>query len=119
MKKNGFVTLIVSLVIQAAAFAQENPRESPDWVSEKGWWVIESNIHTPKQHIFYFYNNDGVLVYKEKIEGMRINASKRTTRLQLKQVLETSVLSWEKRHQLKENEALVVNSLKRKWEPMR
>src|SRR5688572_5791092 len=111
MKKNWFVTLIACLVIQAAAFAQHSPRVAPDWVSEKGWWVIESNIHTPKQHIFYFYNNDGVLVYKEKIEGLRINASKRTTRLQLKQVLEASVLAWEKQHQLKENEALLVNIL--------
>ena len=117
MKKNRFVTLIACLMIQAAAFAQGSSRVSPDWVSDKGWWVIESNIHTPKQHIFYFYNNDGVLVYKEKIEGMRIKASKRTTRLQLKQVLETSVLTWEKQHQLKENEALVVNSLRGKWEP--
>ena|SRR5687767_9024632 len=114
MKKNGFVTLIVGLMIQAATFAQGNARVSPDWVSEKGWWVIESNIHTPKQHIFYFYNNDGVLVYKEKIEGMRINTTKRTTRLQLKQVLETSVLTWEKQRLRKENEALVVNILRKK-----
>ena len=114
MKKNRLVTLIIGLTLQAAVFAQDNPRVSPDWVSEKGWWVIESNIHSPKQHIIYFYNNDGVLVYKEKIEGLRINASKRNTRLQLKQVLETSVLAWEKQHQLKENEALVVNSLRKK-----
>jgi hypothetical protein len=114
MKTNLFVTLIMGLLIQAQTFAQDNPRVSPDWVSEKGWWVVESNIHTPKQHIVYFYNNDGVLVYKEKIEGLRINASKRTTRMQLKQVLETTVLAWEKKHRFKENEALVVNSMRRK-----
>jgi len=115
MKKKLFVTLIVGLVLQAATFAQDHPRVSPEWVSEKGWWVVESNIHTPKQHIIYFYNNDGVLVYKEKIEGMRINASKRTTRMHLKQVLETTVLAWEKQHRPKENEALVINQLKKKW----
>lgn len=114
MKKNLFVTLLMGLLIQAASFAQDKPRVSPDWVSDKGWWVVESNIHIRKECIIYFYNRDGVLVYKEKIEGLRINAAKRSTRLQLKQVLETSVLSWEKKHQFKENEALVINSLRKK-----
>lgn len=113
MKKNLFVTLIMGILIQTVALAQNNTRVTPDWVSDKGWWVVESNIHTPKQHIIYFYNNDGVLVYKEKIEGMRIKASKRTTRMQLKKVLETSVLAWEKHHKLTENEELVVNGLRK------
>jgi hypothetical protein len=114
MKKQLLVTLLLGLGIQAAIFAQNKPRNAPEWVSEKGWWVVESNIHAPKQHIVYFYNNDGVLVYKEKIEGLRINPSKKITRIQLKQVLETTVLAWEKQHRLKENEALVVNSLRGK-----
>jgi len=114
MKKQLLVTLLFGLGIQAALFAQNKPRNAPEWVSEKGWWVVESNIHAPKQHIVYFYNNDGVLVYKEKIEGLRINPSKKITKMQLKQVLETTVLAWEKQHRLKENEALVVNSLRGK-----
>jgi hypothetical protein len=114
MKKQLLVTLLLSFGIQAAIFAQDKPRNTPEWVSEKGWWVVESNTHTPKQHIVYFYNNDGVLVYKEKIDGLRINPSKKITKMQLKQVLETTVLAWEKQHQLKENEALVVNSLRGK-----
>ena len=32
--------------------------------------------------------------------------------MRLKQVLESAVVTWEKEHQLKENEALVVNSLR-------
>lgn len=111
MKKQLFVTLFLCLVIQAAGFAQDK-HPTPEWVSAKGWWVVESNIHTPKKHIVYFYNNDGVLVYKENIDGLRINPSKKTTRMQLKQVLENTVLAWEKQHLLKENEALVINSLR-------
>ena len=114
MKKQLLVTLLLCLGIQAAIFAQDKSRNTPEWVSEKGWWVVESNIHAPKQHIVYFYNNDGVLVYKEKIEGLRINPSKKITKMQLKQVLETTVLAWEKQHQLKENEALVVTELRKK-----
>jgi hypothetical protein len=51
MKKQLLVTLLLGLVIQAAIFAQNKPRNAPEWVSEKGWWVVESNIHAPKQHI--------------------------------------------------------------------
>lgn len=119
MKKNCLVTLIMVFLFQAVALAQDKSRVSPDWVSDKGWWVVESNIHTPKQHIIYFYNNDRVLVYKEKIEGMRINASKRATRLQLKQVLETSVLAWEKKQELRENQSLVINCLRQKYKIMK
>jgi hypothetical protein len=114
MKKQLLVTLLFSLVMQAAIFAQNKPRNAPEWVSEKGWWVVESNIHVPKQHTVYFYNNDGVLVYKEKIEGLRINPAKTITKMQLKQVLETTVLAWEKQHRLKENEALVASQLRKK-----
>jgi hypothetical protein len=115
MKTKIFSLFIIGMMIQAAVVAQQhNPPPSPAWVSEKGWWVVESNIHTPRQHIVYFYNNDGVLVYKEKIEGVRINPTKRNTRMLLKQVLESSVLAWENQHRQKENEALVINALRNK-----
>ncbi len=106
------VSLIAGLLLQASTFAQS--KGSPVGVSEKGWWVIETNIHTPKKNIVYFYNNDGTLVYKEKIEGIRINPSRKTTRIQLKQVLESAVVTWEQEHQLTEDKALVAKSLRRK-----
>ena len=106
----------IGLSMHAAVFSQNNQHSTPRWVSDKGWWVVESNIHTPKQNIVYFYNNDGILVYKEKIEGLRLNPAKRIIKMELKQVLETSVLAWEKQHQPKENESLVVNRLRKKQE---
>lgn len=114
MKKNVSFFFIISMMINAAVVAQDNQRASPPWVSEKGWWVVESNIHAPKQHIVYFYNNDRVLVYKEKIEGFRLNPAKRNTKMLLKRVLESSVLAWENQHRPKENEALVINALRNK-----
>lgn len=112
MKKQLLVLLIAGLLFQAGAFAQS--KGSPEGVSEKGWWVIENNIHTPKNNIVYFYNNEGVLVYKEKIEGIRINPSRKTTRLQLKQVLESAVVTWEQKHKFQEDQELVANSLRKK-----
>lgn len=40
---------------------------TPKWVSEKGYWFAESNIHTLKVNTIYFYNNNNVLVYKEYV----------------------------------------------------
>ncbi|WP_410971329.1 hypothetical protein, partial [Salmonella sp. SAL04269] len=34
---------------------------TPKWVSEKGYWIIESNIKTPETSIVYFYTNDNTL----------------------------------------------------------
>lgn len=112
MKKQLMVTLIAGLLFSVSAFAQH--KGSANGVSEKGWWVIESNLHTPKINIVYFYNNDGVLVYKEKIEGIRINPSRKTTRLQLMQVLESAVVTWEQKHTLLQNQELVANSLRKR-----
>lgn len=100
--------------MKAPAFAQQIKHMPPSWVSDKGWWVVESNIHSPKQHIVYFYNNEGVLVYKEKLEGIRLKPEKAAIKMHLKEVLEASVLAWEKQHLLKENESLVVNRLRKK-----
>jgi hypothetical protein len=112
MKKQLLVALVLGLVMQTTLFAQDKPRVAPEWVSEKGWWMVESNIHAPKKHIVYFYNNDGVLVYKEKIEGLRIRPARKATKMQLKQALETAVLAWEGKQQLKEEEALVAGILR-------
>jgi hypothetical protein len=112
MKTKWIITAIIGLLMQTAVFGQNKPIVSPEWVSEKGWWMVESNIHSPKQHIVYFYNNDGVLVYKEKIEGMRLNPEKRSIKMRLKKALETAIVTWEQQHQINENESLVLNSLK-------
>ena len=114
MKTNQFFIFVISLLLQTAAFAQDHKPATPAWVSDKGYWVVESNIHDSKLHIVYFYNTGGILVYKEKVEGLRINPAKRATKMLLKQVLESSVLAWEKQHSVKENEALVETRLRNK-----
>jgi len=116
MKTSSFLVFAIGLCMHTAAFAQSNQTPGPSWVSDKGWWVVESNIHVRKQCIVYFYNNDGILVYKEKVEGLRLNPNKRAIKNELKQVLETSVLAWEKQHRPKENQSLVVTRLRKRQE---
>jgi hypothetical protein len=115
MKTKWIVTAIIGLLMHTAVIAQHKPRPVPEWVSAKGWWMVESNIHSPKQHIVHFYNNDRVLVYKEKLEGVRLNPEKRKIKIQLKQALEAAVVAWEKEGEVKSDGSLVINSLKGRW----
>jgi len=89
------------------------PLPTPKWVSEKGYWVIESNVKTPKNSVIYFYNNDNELVYKEKLEDIRINWKKKRVLMHLKRVLEQSIASWNKQHLFTENEMLVATELRK------
>ncbi len=76
---------------------QERRPKFPDWVSDKGYWVVESNIHSPLDHIITFYNNENELLYKETITGVKLNPEKRKVKMKLKKVLESAVLAWEKK----------------------
>jgi hypothetical protein len=57
--------------------------------------VVESN--TPLDHIIRFYNNDNELLHKETLTGIKLNPERRKVKMELKKVLESSVLAWEKK----------------------
>ena len=119
MKKiisSAFLVLFLS-AISIAAFSQDQDHVyspvTPKWVSEKGFWQIESNKNTPENSIIYFFNNDGTLVYKERIEGQVINIKKRKVLMTLKKVLEESVVAYEERHSYDENARRVALLMKK------
>ena len=70
----------------------------PRWISGKGFWQIESNIKTPKNNTVYFYNHDRVLVYKEKVNNVMLDLSKKRVRMRLKKALEIAITAWNKEH---------------------
>ena len=109
--------LIATLAIflsSFTSFAQEETQttSSSKWVSDKGYWVIESNTKDPLQHAIRFYTNDDVLVYKEAVAGVKLNPAKRKVKMMLKKVLETSLLAWEKKKTPEENMNYVMAILK-------
>ena len=63
----------------------------PRWHSDKGYWVIESNVKTPDKSLVRFYNADQQLIYTEKVSGVVLDCSKRKTLMKLKRVLEKVV----------------------------
>ncbi len=86
---------------------------TPKMLSEKGYWVAESNINTPRVSTFYFYNNENVMVYKENLNGLVINLKKRRVKIALNKVLEQSILAFNQKPGSTENKMLVVNLIKR------
>jgi hypothetical protein len=104
--------LVIFTALPVLCFSQEPQAKKPAWVPEKGYWVVESNIHTPKNSILYFYNLDNVLVYKEEVKGMKIKLTKKKVRLNLKKVLDQSVAAWETQHIARENDMRVAVALK-------
>jgi hypothetical protein len=95
-----FLTLFSLVSIGSFAqlpFQQERRPRFPGWVSEKGYWVIESNIKSPLDHVVKFYDNENNLVYKESLTGIKMNPEKRKVKMKLKKILESAVLAQENR----------------------
>lgn len=85
--------LVVSVVLSAACLfiSVSAKAQNHSWVSEKGYWVVESNKHTPKDAIVYFYTNDDRLVYKEEIRNQKLKLNKKKTLYRLKAALEEAI----------------------------
>lgn len=102
------------IMMSFCAFSQEEQSvvTNPRWVSDRGYWVVESNKSAPLHHIVWFYNNDHVLVYKEALSGVKLNPAKRKIKMKLKRVLEASVTAWEQKRMPEENKEYVAALLR-------
>jgi hypothetical protein len=90
----------------AMAQSEKQPA-APRWVPDNGYWVLESNVHHPLDHVIRFYTNDNTLIYTETVSGMRINPKKRKVKIKLKKALESALTAWEKNKTPEENKAYV------------
>jgi len=75
-----------------SVYSQKSKTGLTPWVSEKGYWVVEGNIHDPLTHIIRFYNNDNLLLHTEKLSGVKLNINKKNVKMKLKNALEQTVL---------------------------
>jgi len=117
MKKiwKSLIAISVSVSLSTNVIAQQNETEdqrTPKWISDKGYWVIESNIKTPQSSVIHFYNTDNTKIYSEKVEGVKLNIKKRKTLMQLKKALDESLMAWGKSKLPYENQQVVKNILK-------
>ena len=102
MKKT-FLLLQLTIVIFFCSSAVAQDRKS---VSEP-YWVVESNVKTPRHSVVHFYNSDNVVMYKETIDGKRVNINRPKTRRRLNDALKQVAQVWQKDHQMKEVKSLV------------
>jgi hypothetical protein len=114
MKKFIYLALLAAS-LTAIAFpthSQESKPAIPKWHSEKGYWVLESNINEPLTHTVRFFTNENILVYKEEVRGIRLDPSRRRIKMKLKNVLETAIEAWSLKKVAMENRDYVAAVLK-------
>jgi hypothetical protein len=107
MKTTWILLVCVIFLINSTLKAQAKS-EAPKWMCDKGYWVIQSNLKTPKNCIIYFYTIQHELVYKEVVSGKKINIEKTSTRKHLEGVLNQAITAWQKEGIVKENQQLVI-----------
>ena len=107
-------TLIVSLflMIDVTSNAQDERDLTTPWVSGKGYWNTESNIHDPLNHIIRFYTNDGHLFHTQRLSGVKLDIDKRKTKMKLKKALEQTMVLYSKQEPSKQISQYLVAYLK-------
>lgn len=108
--KNYFAAVAAIIVITLCIAGPANAQEAahvPKWVSDKGYWVVESQLASPDCCTVYFYNNERQLVYKESLKNTRLNINKRKVRMLLKKVLEQSVIAFRTQQQPQQDQQLL------------
>lgn len=110
MKQQIKLLVVAAICCLGALFvyAQDTDTQKvPRWVSDKGYWVVESNINTPYDQTIHFYTTEDVLIYKETISGKKLNLNKGSVKMKLKKLLETVVIAWETNKKPQEERAIV------------
>ena len=89
--KKLFLAAVFGIIV-SVAYAQTDPPIVAAWASDKGYWVVETNIHDLQNNIIRFYNNQDELVYTEKLVGVKLDINKRKVKMKLKKALEKTLL---------------------------
>lgn len=100
------------IIIASAANAQEPGSFKAPWISDKGYWNTETNIHDPLNHIIRFYTNDGKLFHTEKLSGLKLDIDKRKTKMKLKKALEETIALYSRQESPKQISEYLVAYLK-------
>ena len=74
-------------------------------------WQIESNVKTPKHYVVSFFSADQELMYKETIEGKKLDIDRPKIRRKLEGLLNDVLIAWQKEKIVKENEMLVAKRI--------
>jgi hypothetical protein len=88
------MAIIAMVVIAGTADAQNNAgSKTPEWVSEKGYWVVQSNRNNPLEHTVFFYDKENNLVSVQAFKGEKLDPTKKKTKNKLRKALEAALSS--------------------------
>lgn len=110
MKKHLYSLLIVLFFAASFSASAQAQKARAKCISPLGYWVVQGNKNTPLHNTVYFYNNQNLLVYSEKLDGVKMNINKRKTLLKLKSALEQAIVAWQNGQ--KQNNLLVLTRFK-------
>jgi hypothetical protein len=79
--------ILLSLVLSTASSQNKQPRKD-------AYWVIESNLFTPRNSIVYFYNAENQLMYKQTVSGKKLNVNRALVRKKLNDMLNEVNTVW-------------------------
>jgi hypothetical protein len=99
---------VLFFVCNATSLQAQTSAKSKINFPDNGFWVMESNVKTPKTATIFFYNNNHDLVYKETINGKKLKVTKPKVQRQLNSVLDQALTAWKKEQVAKENRQWVV-----------
>ena len=106
------LTCAIALLVMSSTSSAQAQAKLPKWLPESGNWMVETNVNKPLHSIIYFYTNEGEVIYKETLDGIKLNLEKRKVKMRLKRVLETALVAWNKNKQLAEEQQWVVSRFK-------
>jgi hypothetical protein len=93
------IAIVVSFVTVTGSFAQQaTGTEVKEEKKELGYFVLVNTKEEKKVTTVWFFNNDNVLVYEEKVAGVKFNLNKKKTVDMLNQGVEKAVTAWNEKH---------------------
>ena len=114
LKKTLLAVLCACSLFFAAAQEHETAETTPRYVSKKGFWVVQSNTNVPTSSTIYFYTMNNRLLYKEEIEGVRLNLNRNKVKMRLKRALEKTIDAHERGELTAANDRIVASVLRTK-----
>lgn len=92
MKKNYPAAFILFIAVFAATqmFAQNKP----DFVPEKGYWQLVSNVKNKKNVTVRFFNSNNEMIYEETLTNAKMNPERRKVRRQLYYAFQDAYNQW-------------------------
>jgi hypothetical protein len=91
MKKN-IIALLVTLFY--LTYSSSLSAQKQKYVPEKGHWQLVSNIRDKKTVTVQFYTNEGIKMYEETLNNVRMNVSRKKVRKQLYYALKEAYGEW-------------------------